>query len=76
VLPSVPAEVGAEQVFDFYDDFTGTSLNDIKWGFAFSQQAGIISLDGSGVLKITQPAVATSYTKLYAKSSFGLGTIV
>lgn len=69
-------EVGAEQVFDFYDDFSGTSLNDTKWGIANSVAAGTVNLNGSGVLKITQPAVDKSYTKLFAKYSFGIGSIV
>lgn len=68
-------EVGAGEVFDFYDDFNGTAVDFNKWGISFNNFPGTITMDGSGILVITQPASASS-TKLTARSAFGTGTVV
>ncbi len=67
----IAEEVGAEQVFDFYDAFNGSTLDLTKWGIASVGGTGTITPDGNGLLTITQPAVDKSYTKIYGLSSFG-----
>jgi len=68
----VPAVNDSTAIFDFYDDFIGTSLNTNKWSYA-SGGSSQVSLSG-GVATLT--ASSSTYIKLNATTAFGTGYVV
>ena len=59
-------------VFEFYDNFKGTSINTSKWAL-FSAGTNTITINDG--LNIQAPSGSAGYYFLYSKNQFGQGTI-
>lgn len=68
------SESNGNNVFDFYDDFSGTSLDNSKWTSTISGVGTITVTDG--LVDIYQPQEQDKWTEMHSNSTYGPNVIL
>lgn len=73
--PSADSASDGDAVFEFFDDFDGSSLDEDKWAIEVGENGGRVEVSG-GVCKLLSPNPSPCYSIIISKKIFDINSIL